>query len=89
MQVTITIPDEFAARVVPQGQDAERLLLEELVAGAYRDGRLTMEQVRQVLGLDTRSQVDVFLQRHAVYDYTIEDLNKDIATLDRLIAKRA
>jgi hypothetical protein len=86
MQVTVEIPDQFVAHLVPAGQDAARLLLEESVAGAYRDGRLTIEQVRELLGLNTRMQADTFLQRHAVYDYTVEDLDKDIATLDRLLA---
>jgi len=68
------------------GCDAARSLLEESVAGAYRDGRLTMEQVRELPGLPTRMHVDVFLQRHAIYEYTAEDLNADMATLDRVFS---
>jgi hypothetical protein len=56
--------------------------------GAYRDGRLTMEQVRQVLGFCTRMQVDSFLLKHEIYDYTVEDLDKDMATLDRVLAAK-
>ena len=87
MQVTVEIPDEFVPHLVPEGGDAARLLLEESVAGAYRDRRLTMEQVRRLLGFGTRMQVDTFLQRHGVYDYTVEDLDKDMATLERLLNK--
>jgi hypothetical protein len=54
MQVTVDIPDQFVRHLVPEGQDAARSLLEESVAGAYRDKRLTMEQVRQLLGFGTR-----------------------------------
>ena len=86
MQVTVEIPDQFIENLVPPGRDAARLLLEESVAGAYRDGRLTMEQVRQLLGFGTRMQVDAFLLLHEVYDYTVEDLDKDIATLNRVLA---
>jgi Uncharacterised protein family (UPF0175) len=85
MQVTVEIPDQFVEHLVPAGRDAARSLLEESVAGAYRDGRLTMEQVRQLLGFGTRMQVDAFLQQHEVYDYTVEDLDKDMATLDRVL----
>jgi hypothetical protein len=28
--------------------------------------------------------VDAFLQQHRVYDYTVQDLQKDLATLDEL-----
>jgi hypothetical protein len=89
MQVTVEIPDRFFQNLVPPGQDASRSLLEESVAGAYRDGRLTMEQVRQILGFGTRIQVDAFLRQHEIYDYTVEDLDKDMATLDRLLATKA
>jgi Uncharacterised protein family (UPF0175) len=85
MQVMVEIPDEFLQQLVPAGRDAARSLLEESVAGAYRDGRLTMEQIRQLLGFGTRMQVDAFLQQHEVYDYGVEDLDKDMATLDRVI----
>ena len=78
---------------MPSGCDAVRSLLEdsleESVAGAYRDGRLTMEQVRQVLGFGTRMQTDAVLQQHEIYDYTIEDLAKDMATLHRLLPTKA
>jgi hypothetical protein len=60
-------------------------MTEQEVADAYRDGRLTMEQVRQLLGFGTRMQVDLFLQQHSIYDYTVGDLKKDMATLERLL----
>ena len=88
MRVTIEIPDQFIQHLVPPGHDAARAFLEEAVAGAYRDGRLTMEQVRQVLGFGTRMQVDAFLQSREIYDYTVEDLDKDMATLNRLLATK-
>jgi hypothetical protein len=46
-----------------------------------------MEQVRQILGFATRMEVDPFLQKYEIYDYTVEDLNQDIATLDRVLGK--
>jgi hypothetical protein len=86
MQVTVELPDEFVSSLVPQGLDPARLLLEESVASAYRNRRLTTEQVRQLLGFDTPMQVDIFLGQHDIYDYTTEDLDKDLATMDRLFA---
>ena len=44
-----------------------------------------MEQARELLGFGTRMQVDAFLQQHEIYDYTVEDLDKDMTTLDRLL----
>jgi hypothetical protein len=84
MQVTVDLPDEFLASLVPEGLDASRLLFEESVAAAYRNRRLTMEQVRVLLGFGTRMQVDVFLGQHEIYDYTVEDFADDLAVLDTL-----
>jgi hypothetical protein len=78
----VEILDQFVRLLVPAGRDASRTLLEESVAAAYRDERLTMEQVRELLGFGTRMQVDAFLQQHDIYDYSVDDLEKDLATLD-------
>lgn len=86
--MTVEIPDQFVRQLLPAGGDAARSLLEQSVASAYRDARLTTEQVRQILGFGTRMQVDAFLQQHEIYDYTAEDLDKDMATLDRVLASK-
>ena len=88
MQVTVDIPDEFAAQLVPAGSDPARLLLEDSVAAAYRDRRLTLEQVRQILGFATRMEVDPFLQKYGICEYTVEDYERDATTLDRWLAKK-
>ena len=84
MQVTVEIPDQFLHQLVPDGSDPSRTLFEHAVAAAYREHRLTMEQVRQLLGLGTRFEVDAFLQQHAIYDYSVEDLESDMNVFGRL-----
>ena len=88
MQVTVEIPDQFLPLMAPEGTNAARKLLEDSVAQAYRERRLTMEQVRQILGFATRMEVDPFLQRYEIYDYTVEDLEEDMAALDALLGPR-
>ena len=84
MQVMVDIPDQFLGQIVPNGNDAAKTLLEEAVASAYRERRLTMEQVRQALGYGTRMQVEAFLQHHEIYDYSVDDFEKDMATFERM-----
>ena len=88
MRVTVEIPDSFRQSLIPEGVDPARLLLEDAVAQAYRERRLTMEQVRQLLGYETRMEVDPFLSKYEIYDYTIEEFHKDMATMDRLFRKQ-
>jgi hypothetical protein len=87
-EVKVEIPSRFVSQLAPEGGNASRTLLEEAVAGAYRERRLTMAQVRQLLGYGTRMQVDAFLQQHEIYDYTVEDFEKDMATFERLFPSR-
>jgi len=84
MRIIVDIPDELFRQVVSPAADPTRVLLEDFAAESYRRGNLTMEQVRRLLGFGTPLQVDAFLQRHQVYDYTVQELEKDLATLDRL-----
>lgn len=88
MQVTVEIPDQFVAQIVPDGTTAPRVLLEEAVAGAYRERRLTIEQVRELLGFGTRMQASTFLLEHEIYDYTAVEFEKDMATFDRMFPKQ-
>lgn len=89
MRITVDIPDELARKVVSPDGDLARVLLEDFAVEAYRVRRLTMEQVRELLGIDTRMEVDTLLQQHDVFDYTVQDLEKDLATLDRLLGPAA
>ena len=86
MQVIVEIPDEFVEALAPQGEDAARKMLEDHTAQAYREGKLTMFEVQQILGLPTRMHVDPFLLKYEIYDYTVEMLEKDFETLERLRA---
>ena len=84
MHLVVHIPDEFAERL-SVGGDVERRALEALALESYRGGRLTKAELRRLLGIATRYELDGFLKAHDVYDsYTVEDLERERATLQRL-----
>lgn len=89
MRIIVEIPDELAQEIAPLGADPARILLENFAVESYRAGTMTMEQIRHLLGFSTRMQVDALLQEHQVYDYTVQDLEKDLATLHNLESKRS
>ncbi len=65
MNVTVPIPDELVARF---GSEAElgRRAVEALALEAYRAGRLTRPELRQVLRFATDSELDSFLRDRGV-----------------------
>jgi hypothetical protein len=79
MQVTVTIPDELAAVLAPEGQDLSRAALEALGLEAYRLRRLTGYQLRTLLGIPSRYEFDGFLKEHKVEKYSLEDFEHDLA----------
>jgi hypothetical protein len=85
MNLTLRIPDEIAARLGAPGLDLGRQALEALVAESFRAGRLSKDELAQVLALDGGDQIDGFLKAHDVFEpCTVEDINRDVATLARL-----
>ncbi|MEO8989390.1 MAG: UPF0175 family protein [Acidobacteriaceae bacterium] len=89
MQVTLEIPDTFAAQLTAAGKDPARAALEALAVEGYRTERLTESEVRQMLGFETRMEVHALLAEHNVcLHYTAEHLQLDIEASDALHAQR-
>lgn len=82
MKVVVNIPDQIAKRL---GSDADRRVLELLALDEFRAGKITEFELQQLLGLQSRFQLDAFLKsRGAVYPYTSEDLEADRQDLNSL-----
>lgn len=76
MQLTIELPDDVASQL--QSMNAERRVLELIVADHYRQGRMGAGEVRQQLNFASRWETYEFLKREKAYlPYTEEDLEKD------------
>lgn len=85
MELTVQIPDDVALRLNASGGDWSRRALEALVAEEYKQGRLTKPDLRRTLGFETSDQIDSFLKAHDIWiDYTIEDLDRERASLRSL-----
>lgn len=84
MEVAISLPDDIARQLQARHTDMSRYVVESIALEGYRSRTLTTEEVRQLLGLEDRFAVHEFLQAHDVPFYTVEDLQHDLATLDRL-----
>jgi hypothetical protein len=77
-RVTIVLPDQLAAALVAPGQDLSRAAFEALSLGAYREGKISTAQLRQLLGYETRMEVDSFLKSHGFeLEYALEDIERD------------
>ncbi len=78
MQITLDLPENIVRGLESKWKDLPRAVLESLALEGYRSGVLTTAQVRRLLGLGTRYEVDGFLKQRGIYlNYSPEDLECD------------
>lgn len=83
MRITVEVPDEIAENL--PADHLPRTLLESFALEGYRSNALTEEEIRRLLGFETRMEVHGFLKDHGVYlKYSREDLEQDVETLRQL-----
>jgi hypothetical protein len=85
MQITLDIPEAFAAQLIAAGKDPAREALEALAVEGYRTRQLNESQVRRMLGFGNRMKVHALLAAHGVpLKYTMENLEQDIQAANSL-----
>jgi len=85
MNLRLEIPGDLGRRLAASGEDLSRRALEGFALEEYKAGRISKADLRRLLGIETRYELDGFLKAHGVWmDYTIDDLRRDVATLQRL-----
>jgi hypothetical protein len=81
MTITLSLPADIVQLLTENGEDLSRTALESLALQEYRLGRLSDEQVRRMLGFESRFDVHAFFRTHDTYlNYTDSDLEQDLAT---------
>lgn len=77
-QVTLDLPEVLSTFLTASGDNLERAALQAIALEAYREGKLSVAQLRRLLGYHTRTQVHAFLKEHGVYlRYSLADLEHD------------
>lgn len=85
MNITVEIPDDLAARLAASGDDLSRRALEGFALEEYKSGHITRTELRRMLGLETRYELDGFLKAHQVFeDVTMDELRCDLRDLESL-----
>jgi Uncharacterised protein family (UPF0175) len=85
MEVTIRVPEAIAHRLQERwGHDIPRHVLESVALEGFRQRILTTEELRQLLGFESKFDVHAFLKAHDTPFYTLADLEHDRETSARL-----
>jgi hypothetical protein len=86
MPLDLEIPDDLVGPLSVAGPDLSRRALETLGGEEYKKRHITKAQLRRLLGIEIRYELDGFLKAHdeVWIDYTLEDAHRDTAMLERL-----
>ena len=84
MGITLHVPDALASAIVSPHGDPTRAALEAVGLKAYRQHRLKAFQLRELLEIESRFELDALLKEYEVFDYTMEDFEQDLVNLERL-----
>lgn len=90
MALTLNLPAS-AERTFRQawGDDIDRKGLEALAIEGYREGKLSLGKLAELLGFATTHDADRWLaERGVALNYSVEDFHDDCGTLDRLGSAR-
>jgi len=78
MDVHLEVPEELARQLASDSEELARVALEALAAEGVRSGKLSVFQARELLGMQSRYEMDGFLKPHGLFlDLTLEDVRKD------------
>jgi len=81
MQVHLDVPEDVARQFAAEPGGVSQAALEALALEGVRSGKLTIHQARQMLGIQSRYQMDGFLKSHGVMlPITMEDVVRDSKT---------
>jgi len=81
IQIKLNIPDEL---LNGEGEQISRSVLEQVIAESYKGGRVNLKQVRKLLDFSSRFETEDFLHRYRASEYTVDDLQSDLANLKDL-----
>jgi uncharacterized protein UPF0175 len=78
----LNIPEDIAKHLSGGVTEISRAALELMIAEAYREQKLSADEVRRALCYATRIEVDRFLKERGIWlEYTMEDFDHESATI--------
>ena len=87
IEIAVTLPKSVLSAARLREKELGGYLREVLAIQLYRLGQISFGKAVEIAGLSTKWELMQLLAKHDVYiDYTSEDAEQDIKTLDKLFA---
>ena len=86
-EIKISVPVEIAANLAAGEKDLSRKAVEALATEGYRDGRLSIGQVAEMLEFSVLQAEEFLHGKNVPLGYSLADFEDDLETLDELKRK--
>lgn len=83
-EIKIYVPVEIAANLAVDENDLSRKTLEALAIEGYRNGRLSIGQVAELLELSVLQAEEFLHNRSVPLNYSLSDFEEDLTTIEKL-----
>jgi predicted HTH domain antitoxin len=83
-EIKIYVPVEIAANLAVDENDLSRKTLEALAIEGYRNGRLSIGQVAELLELSVLQAEEFLRNRSVPLNYSLSDFEEDLTTIEKL-----
>jgi predicted HTH domain antitoxin len=77
MEVKLRFPDEVIDILE---KPIEKFLVELIAVGLYRDGKITLRQAADLIGVSIEKMLQILQKHNTSISYGIKELDEDIAT---------
>lgn len=86
MAITIQLPVEIEEELRRQDPGLDHSVRDQFLVAHYQAGRLSTGEIATILEFETRFQAEEWLAEHgARQNYTADDLEADLQTLNRIL----
>jgi predicted HTH domain antitoxin len=84
MTISVPIPSDLASQLERRGTDLSRVAYEGTLTEMYRRGLISDGKLAELLGMARLAVHEWLRERNVPLNYSIEQWNEDLDTLDRL-----
>lgn len=86
IEVKLLLPRSVLLAAGVREHELPRVIRETLAVELYRQGRISLGKAAELAGVDTKHQMQALLAQHGAHlDYTSDDAEADMKTLERLL----
>jgi hypothetical protein len=88
MEAIITIPDEIARHIASSPEELERQVKLAYALQLYREDKITEHEFGEMLGLETRMEIDAVLKENDCFiEYTKDEVAAQQKALREVLGK--